>query len=148
MIDWEKIKGAYLTEDISYQKLAERYQVPLGAIKKQGAAENWVEQRKVQKKNLLTADEDAFRRSRLQAVADQMLTKVAQALSEPETLSGSELRSLAGTLKSIMEIHMIQPPLDEQEQRIKIANLEKQAQKQEESGITVVLEGGLEEYAK
>lgn len=148
MIDWEKIKGAYLTEDISYRKLAERYQVPLGAIKKQGAAENWVEQRKVQKKNLPTADEDAFRRSRLQAVADQMLTKVAQALSEPETLSGSELRSLAGTLKSIMEIHMIQSPLDEQEQRIKIANLEKQAQKQEESGITVVLEGGLEEYAK
>lgn len=152
MIDWEKIKTEYITEAVTYRQLAEKYQVPLGTVKKRGAAEQWRAQREKKDPELprepLTWEEtDTQRRTRrLLTVADQMLTKVAQALSEPETLSGTELRSLAGTLKNIKEIQMIQSPLDEREQRIKIANLEKQGQ--EEGGITVTLEGELREYAE
>lgn len=152
MIDWEKIKTEYITEAVTYRQLAEKYQVPLGTVKKRGAVEQWRAQREkkdpeLPREPLAWEETDTQRRTRrLLTVADQMLTKVAQALNEPETLSGTELRSLAGTLKNIKEIQMIQSPLDEREQRIKIANLEKQGQ--EEGGITVTLEGELREYAE
>lgn len=154
MIDWEKAKTEYLTENTSYRQLAEKYHVSQRTVERHSAEGKWNELRRqrsleMQQRIFQAADEKALRRAqRILSVADQMVDRVAQALSESETLSGTELRSLAGTLKSIKEIQMIQSPLDEQEQRIKIANLEKQAQKQEECSITVVLEGELEEYAK
>lgn len=152
MIDWEKIKSEYITEEVTYQQLAEKYHVTQRTIAKHGAAEKWQEQREKKSpetQRLPAAEEDALRRTRrLLTVADQMLDKVAQALNEPDTLSGTELRSLAGTLKNIKEIQMIQSPLDEKEQRIKIASLERQAEKKEEAGITVVLEEGVRDYAQ
>lgn len=154
MIDWEKIKTEYITEAVTYRQLAEKYQVPLGTVKKRGAVEQWRAQREkkdpeLPREPLAWEETDTQRRTRrLLTVADQMLDKVAQALNEPDALSGTELRSLAGTLKSIKEIQMIQSPLDEREQRIKIANLEMQAEKKEEAGITVVLEEGVRDYAQ
>ncbi len=149
MVNWEEIKRAYLTENVSYRQLSERYHVGQRTIERRGAEEKWSAQREEKRREMQQQswrEETTLRRAqRIQNVADQMLDKVAQALNE--TLSGTELRSLAGTLKSIKEIQMIQSPLDEKEQRIKIAALEKQAEKEEGGGITVVLEGELREYA-
>ena len=87
MIDWEKIRLEYITEEVTYQQLAEKYHVTQRTIARHGAAEKWQEQRgkkSPEPQRLPAAEEDALRRTRrLLTVADQMLDKVAQALNEP-----------------------------------------------------------------
>lgn len=60
------------------------------------------------------------------------------------------LKQVASALRDIQEIQMRRTQLDEEEQRARIENLRRNAQKDDSKNggkITVVLEGALEEYA-
>lgn len=58
------------------------------------------------------------------------------------------LRQISAALKDIKEIKMLRTQLDEQEQKARIANLERQANKEEAAreAVEVILDGGLEDY--
>ena len=84
------------------------------------------------------------------AVADKLLGKIDAMVEAviPERASPKDIRALTAAMKDLMEIQGVQSSLDQQEQKARIANLQKQVQKGTESKeITVELTGELEEYS-
>lgn len=58
------------------------------------------------------------------------------------------VQELASAIKSLKEVQMLKTELDEQEQRARIEKLRKDAkEEQNDKNITVVLEGGLDEFS-
>lgn len=117
--------------------------------------------------------------TRIQDVTDKLLDKLEQAIDEldldiivrkvktdngitEETVETKEareggivdragLKQIASALRDIKEVQMLKTELDKREQEARIANLQKQAQKDDESKqeIVVRIEGGdLEDYSK
>lgn len=58
------------------------------------------------------------------------------------------LRQITAALRDIKEIKMLRTALDEREQKARISNLERQANKEEAAreAVEVILDGGLEDY--
>lgn len=153
MADWESIKTEYITTDTSYRKLGEKYGVHYKAIAARGKAEGWSQMRSQHKDKTLTKIIEAIegqkvdRAERLQTVTDKLLDKVALLLDDSERIGSGSLRNLAAVLRDIKEIQRSE--LDDQEQLARIANLRKQAQKDDkETAIAVKLEGEVTEYAQ
>ena len=46
-LDWERIENEYVTGQVSYRDLADRYQVSKKQVERQGKAGGWVEKRRV-----------------------------------------------------------------------------------------------------
>ena len=86
--EWEQIKTEYVTSDISYRKLAEKYGMAYGRLQTRGFNEGWQEAREEYKKNLfkksvdLICDEQAERIARAIRIGDKMLEKVEESLAE------------------------------------------------------------------
>jgi hypothetical protein len=152
MADWQKIKTEYITTDTSYRKLAQKYGVSHVQIGNVGKQENWVELRRQHLDKTLTKTMDTIskkqvdRAANLVSVADLLLAKVKSLVeSDAEVLSDTQsLKHISGVLKDIKEIQMIKSDADLREQEARIANLRKQAEKEENNSkdVTIVIEGG------
>lgn len=104
--EWEEIKTEYVTTDISYRKLAQKYGMAYGRLQTRGFNEKWQEEREAYKETLfkksvdLICDEQAHRIARAIRIGDKMLEKVEQSLDEidmmlckhTETVKGFEER--------------------------------------------------------
>ena len=154
MADWQAIKTEYITTDTSYRKLAQKFGVNVTNIAKKASAESWVKQRKqyaseTQSKTIeKISKQEANRAARIHTVADKLLNKIEAMVDRPELLNEKAIRSLTAAVKDLKEIQSIKSDLDEQEQRARIANLQKQAEK-DDSGSdapTLVVEGLPEEF--
>ena len=153
MADWQAIKTEYITTDTSYRKLAEKYGVSRVQIGNVGRDEKWVELRRqhldrtVSKTVAAVESAQVNRAKKMQSVADKLLLKIEAMVDRPEPLTEKAIRSLTAAVKDLKEIQSIKSALDEQEQRARIANLEKQASKDEAvSAPTLVVEGLPEEF--
>ena len=88
MADWKKIKTEYITTNTSYRKLAEKYGVHYKVISERGKAEKWVELRTQHRDKTLTktleqiSNRQADQMARIHGLADQLLDKVEQAITE------------------------------------------------------------------
>jgi 3-dehydroquinate dehydratase len=152
MADWNKIKTEYITTDTSYRKLAQKYGLDQATIAQRGKKEDWVGIRKQKasetQAKIIDAVEDrkVDRATRLQSVADKLLDKV-EALVETGDLvlmNSQAMKHISGVLKDIKEIQMIRSDADMREQEARIANLRKQAEKEENTSkdVTITIEGG------
>ena len=87
-MDWLKIKTEYITTDISYRKLAEKYGINYSVLGARGRAEGWVEQRTQfqNKTHTKTVEKIAEKKARQAAkvgdLADKLLIKLEQAIEE------------------------------------------------------------------
>ena len=152
MADWQKIKTEYITTNTSYRKLAEKYGVNYRTICVRSQQEGWIEQREQHTNktttNILNAigRQQVSRAERLQSVADKLLTKVESLLEgDSELLFDTQgMKHISGVLKDIKEIQMIRSDADMREQEARIANLRKQAEKEENQSrdVTITIEGG------
>ena len=156
MADWQAIKTEYITTDTSYRKLAQKYGVSTTQICNVGREEKWVEQRE-QYLNKTTAktlekisQQEANRAAKIHSVADKLLLKIEAMVDRPEPLNEKAIRSLTAAVKDLKEIQSVKSALDEQEQRARIANLQKQADKEDDNKepIQVIIGGDLSEYSK
>jgi hypothetical protein len=156
MADWQKIRAEYITTDISYRKLAEKYGLDQATIARKAKKEDWVSKRqhhadKTQAK-ILDADtkNKADRVGRLMTVADKLLDKVEKFVDASEYVSPTSAKNLSDTLKNIKEVCMVRTQEDIQEQKARIAKLQKETEKQDndKSSITITLEGSLSDYAQ
>ena len=153
MADWQAIKTEYITTDTSYRKLAQKYGINVTTIAKTAGAEGWVEQRKqyaneTQAKTLeKISQQEANRAAKIHSVADKLLLKI-EALVDRPGMMPKDVRSLVAAVKDLKEIQSVKSALDEQEQRARIANLQKQADKDEDKTdeIEVVFVGGEEAW--
>lgn len=160
MADWKKLKREYIAGGTSYRKLAEKYNVPFGTLRKIAAKEKWRELRDKTRAETDTkivnaeSDKQAERMKRLLSVSDKLLEAVETAVdkfqAEELILEKSALKSLASAIKDIKEIQNIKSQLDIEEQKARIANLRKQAEADTDKDINVEVsfEGPLDDYSK
>jgi hypothetical protein len=151
MADWQKIKTEYITTDISYRKLAEKYGLDQATIARKAKKEDWVSKRqhhadKTQAK-ILDADtkNKADRAARLMTVADKLLKKVELAVDQDGPISAGAIKNLSDALKNIRETQMIRSDQDIREQEARIAKLQKEAQKDDDDKdktVIVTIAGG------
>ena len=139
MANWQKIKTEYITTDTSYRKLGEKYGIHYKVISERGKAEGWVTLRSQHQDKTLTKTLDRIcedkvdRAARLSGVADRLLEKVERLLESDDkiALDTQGMKHISGVLKDIKEIQMIRSEADMREQEARIANLRKQAEKDE-----------------
>ena len=152
MADWQKIKTEYITTDTSYRKLAQKYGVHYNAIANRAKQEGWISQRNQYCDSTVTKTVNAIsnkqvdRAANLTYVSDLLLNKVKSLLeTDAEVLSDTQaMKHISGVLKDIKEIQMIRSDADMREQEARIANLRKQAEKEENLNrdVTITIEGG------
>ena len=88
MGNWEKIKIEYITTDISYRKLAEKYGVSPSSVAKRMKNEKWSEKRKQTKRKSVAkamdkiSEREANRMVRLLETSEDALEKVVEALKD------------------------------------------------------------------
>ena len=152
MADWKKIKTEYITTDTSYRKLAKKYGVNYRTICVRSKQEGWIEQREQHINKTTTKTLEAIsnkqvdRAANLISVSDLLLAKVKNLLEmDSEVLADTQsMKHISGVLKDIKEVQMIRSDADMREQEARIANLRKQAEKEENQNrdVTVTIEGG------
>ena len=145
MADWQKIRAEYITTDISYRKLADKYGLDQATVARRAKKEDWVSKRqhhadKTQAK-ILSADtkNKADRASRLMTVADKLLKKVEVLVDKDDYLSAGAIKNLSDALKNIRDTQMIRSDADMREQEARIRNLEKQAENNDETEREIVI---------
>ena len=155
MADWQAIKTEYITTDVSYRKLAEKYGLDQATIARKAKKEDWVSKRQRHvtetQAKVLTADQEqkVDRVARLKTVADKLLDKVEQIVDQEGFISAGAIKNLSDALKNIRDAQMLRTERDDREQDARIAKIQKEALDQDKSkAITVVLEGELSKYAK
>ena len=154
MADWQAIKTEYITTQTSYRKLAQKYGINVTTIAKTAGAEGWVEARnqyatETQAKTLeKISQQEANRAARIHTVADKLLNKIEAMVDSERPLGTKCIRALTAAVKDLKEIQSVKSALDEQEQRARIANLQKMAQKEENQAdsIEVVFLAGEEAW--
>ena len=156
MADWQAIKTEYITTNTSYRKLAEKYDVSYAVIGKRAKKEGWPEERKQWVDNTTTKTLDALSDTqvstaeRLHTVTDKILQKIEAIVDavNPNDMPAKSVQALTTALKNIKEIQGIKSQLDVDEQKARIANLKKQAEKDEDTvnTVEVVFSAGEEEW--
>lgn len=152
MADWNKIKTEYITKGTSYRKLAQKYGVGESTLFTRASKERWVEQKEQHQSKTVAKTLDAIsdkqvdRAANLISVSDLLLAKVKDLLeTNAEVLGDTQsMKHISGVLKDIKEIQMIRSDADMREQEARIANLRKQAEKDENASkdVTITIEGG------
>ena len=151
MADWQKIKTEYITTDTSYRKLARKHGVHYNAIANRAKQEGWISQRNQYCDRTVTKTVNAIsnkqvdRTAKLIDVSDLLLDRVKCLVEgNPELLIVPQnIKHISGVLKDIKEIQMIKSDADMREQEARIANLRKQAEKEEQSqDVTITIAGG------
>lgn len=142
-MDWNKLKREYIAGGTSYRKLAAKYDANLSVLKRIAHDEDWVGLREQCKAKTATkiveieSDKQAERMRRLLKVSDDLLDVVEEAVHSLQVgeliMDRTALKSLSGTIKDIKEIQNIKTELDIAEQKARIANLQKQAERDEDS---------------
>ena len=154
MADWQAIKTEYITTDTSYRKLAQKYGVNYQAICHRSKDEGWIEQREQYKNTTITktlekiSQQEANRAAKIHSVADKLLLKIEAMVDSEEPMDTKSIRALTAAVKDLKEIHSVKSDLDRQEQEARIANLRKQAEKEEGSTAPVLVVEGLPEEFK
>ena len=152
MADWQKIKTEYITTDTSYRKLAQKHGVHYNAIANRAKQEEWISQRKQYCDSTVTktidaiSDQQVDRATKLLNVADLLMDKIRQRIEAVDALEmgSQEFRHLSSTIKDLKDIQMIRSEADMREQEARIANLRKQAEKEDDQSrdVTITIEGG------
>ena len=149
-INWNAIRTDYITSTLSYRDLGAKYGVCYRQIAKKGKAEDWGSQRSQHNAKVVTKilDDDIEQKvssiERLETVADKVLTKVEAYIDacDPTAIDTQSMKHISGVLKDIKDVMRNRKDLDEQDARI--ANLRKQAQKEDDQSrdVTITIAGG------
>lgn len=156
-MDWERAKIEYITNrEESYRSIAARYGVSVKQVGNRGKAEKWPELRKQHWDRVSTetveaiGDQQVDRMVKVQNVADKLLGKLENAV---DCLSGRDLaknaklaKGLTGAIKDIKEIMDLRSDADAREQEARIERLRSGMDQGADSGVTLVIEGGEEDW--
>ena len=156
MADWKKIEAEYITTDTSYRKLAQKYGLNQATIAQKAKAEDWVGKRKQQASTAqaLILEKDITKKvdraTRLKTVADKLLDRVEDLVAQDDHLTASAIKNLSDALKNIKEAQMIRTQEDIEEQKARIAKLQKETEKEDskKEPIRVIIDDGLRKYSE
>ena len=141
-VDWKRIKAEYIAGGTSYRQLAEKYKVKLSALRSVAEREKWVElkaqaQHKTDTKIVdAVSDQNAETATNINKVADKLLNKISTLIDTVHDTQG--IKHISSALKDIKEIKGVKSSADMREQEARIAKLQKEAEKTDDSGITEI----------
>lgn len=134
MPNWKKIKAEYIRGGVSYRKLADKYSVSFGTLRKVASKEKWTDLRskKVAKADTkmieAMASREAEKEDKIQTIADMLLDKIIEKINDGSyTIESKDMRSVTAALKDIREIKGYKSDLDVQEQMARIEKLKRDA---------------------
>ena len=155
MADWKSIKTEYITTDTSYRELSQKYGVHYTNIAKRAKKEDWQQLRQQLRQQQTNTTQTKMieaverrkvdRATKLLEVSDLLLQKVKERVEALDAIEmgSQEFRHLSATIKDLKEIQMIRSDADIREQEARIANLRKQAEKEEQNhDVTITIAGG------
>ena len=153
-MDWKRIKAEYIAGGTSYRKLAEKYDVPFGTLRRIAKQEGWTQKRTQVEHNVNTklietiSDKEAQKAVDIVDVADKLLAKITEVLGVVTTTQ--DIRHLTSALKDIKDIKGVKSEADIREQEARIRNLEKQAMGDSptERDVNVTFDGDISKYSK
>ena len=149
---WEKIKAEYIAGGTSYRKLAEKYGLTLGELRGVAQKEKWVQLRAQAEHKANTkivnsiSKQKAAKADKINDVADKLLDKIAEVMDVVTDTQG--IRHLASALKDIKDIKGVKSDADLREQEARIAKLQKDAEKEDDTTkeIEIVFNAGSEAW--
>ena len=158
-MDWDAIRNEYIMTQISQRDLAAKWGVSYRTLSKRSINEGWVDLRcqackdRVAKSVEKIAEQQADVDSQVHDAALELLTafRSSVAAAAETIMPPSMLKDYASALSSIQKtLRFGQTELDIQEQKARIEKLRREALEDDssDSEITVILEGGLDEYAE
>lgn len=134
-MDWDELKREYVTTNISYRKLAAKYDVDFNSLQYQARKFNWYQERlqfrdKINTKSLEIAQEKA---TDYKSVLYDLAYKVAQQLSDMTEKFGIEKlvkmgikpRDITGAIKDLEDTLHIKSEIDLKEQEARIKKLQR-----------------------
>lgn len=154
-MDWNAIREEYIADETSsYRKLAQKYGVSLTAVYNRSKAEDWVGQRKQVKDKTITksiekiSDNQSENVKKYGDMVTTMTEKLTAAIKAVDPKDTTAVRRLTASLCDLRELLGIKSDADSREQEARIANLRKQADKEDDtaSEIEVVFMAGPEEW--
>lgn len=118
--DWQKIKNEYISTNISYRKLAEKYNVSFNTLKDRAIRENWSElkneqhhkiitkiQQKTAEKIAETESNYVINFAKINHLLSKKIVEMAKSIDNPQML-----KQLTGALKDIKEVYIDLPQAD------------------------------------
>lgn len=156
-VDWKKIKTEYITSDISYTELSEKYGVPRSTLSRIAGKEKWVELKERTEDKVVTkmiaseAKRQIDRYTRMLNVTDKLLTKIEASIealdAEGVTIDKAGIKALSGAIKDIKEIQGLKSEMDKMEQQARIRKLQKEAEdEKQDNTIRIEIAGGDESW--
>ncbi|MGP1544164.1 MAG: hypothetical protein ACTTIO_04315 [Candidatus Fimenecus sp.] len=149
------MKSEYITSNISYKKLSEKYDVSTYALCRKAQRDGWGKERKEYKKKItekkvkIVEKKELERYKKILNVSDKLLKKIEKSVEEIEELSDKTLfKSLTGAIKDIKDIQDLKSERDIKEQEIRIKKMEKDIKNETDNNIKVEIVGIAEEYSK
>ena len=88
MANWQKIKTEYITTDISYRKLAQKYGIRYATVQDRAKKEDWVVLRSRYRTDMVSktvskiGDRQAGKMARIDGITDKLLGKLEKAVDE------------------------------------------------------------------
>ena len=152
-MDWKKIKAEYIAGGTSYRKLAEKYNVPFGTLRRIAKQEEWTQKRTQVEHNVDTGIVDSVSQKETKKavdiidVADKLLNKIEE-LADTLVVDTQSLKQLTSALKDLKEIKGIKSEKDLEEQNARIAKLRREAEREDDTinEIEVVFNAGSEAW--
>ena len=152
-MDWKQIKAEYIAGGTSYRKLCAKYGVSRTTLEKKARDEKWTDLRrqaqgKAEAKIIdAVSDKEARKANKIIDVADKLLDKISE-LMEDMVVDTQSLKQLTSALKDLKEIKGIKSEADLREQEARIAKLQKEAEREDDttSEIEIVFNAGPEEW--
>lgn len=152
-MDWKKIKAEYIAGGTSYRKLAEKYNVPFGTLRRVAEREGWTQKRtqvaqKTDTKMIESISDDAAEKAvNIIDVADKLLGKISE-LMDTMVVDTQSFKQLTSALKDLKEIKGYKSEADMREQEARINKLRKEAEREDDttSEIEIVFNAGEEAW--
>jgi hypothetical protein len=154
-VDWNAIRQEYITDETSsYRSLSKKYGIGLTKLSKHAKDEDWIGQRAQLKDKTMTktieklSEQQAKRALNFVNMTDTLAEKLMAALEKVDPKDTQSLRRIAASLHDLAEMQGLKSDLDRQEQEARIANLRKQADKEDDtaSAIEITFSAGPEEW--
>ena len=141
-MDWKRIKAEYIRGGTSYRKLAEKYGVSFSTLRKVAAKEKWTELRNKAGAKADTkivdsvSDQEADKATKIIDVADKLLDKINTLIDKVNDTQG--IKHISSALRDIKEVKGFKSAADMREQEARIAKLQKEAEKVDDSDVTEI----------
>lgn len=150
MDNWKRIKAEYAAGGISLRELSDKYGVSFSTIQKRSMEEKWGNLRKKSRRRAeemlvdSLAEKEAKRAIDIVDVADKLLGKISEMLEEG-VYNTQNIKNLTSALKDLKEIKGFKSDLDLQEQMARIAKLQREAEKEDNTETEIKVTFGAED---